>query len=75
MEQWKVKTSDGYQRTFSKFQGAKRDYGIICKSMEEEEDDSPDWVKMFYREDIQDKWKCMEDFTLAADHVEDEDDE
>lgn len=73
MEQWKVKTSTGYARTYSKLAGAQRDYGMICRSMESElDEDAPEWVKMFYRADIDEKWRCMEEFVLEE---EDEDED
>jgi hypothetical protein len=70
MEQWKVKTDSGYVRTYDLHQGAKRDYGKWCKVIEDEdedEDDSPSWVKMFYREDISDKWKMLQEFAIESD--------
>jgi len=75
MQQWKVKTSTGYRRTFSHLQGAKRDYGQWCKLMNnEDEEDTPNWVKMYYRDDIGEKWRCMEEFSLE-DIDEDEEEE
>lgn len=74
MEQWKVKTSTGYNRTYSAHQGAKRDYGKWCKLIDDEDqEDSPNWVKMFYRFDISEKWRCMEEFSLEDIDEEEED--
>lgn len=78
MEQWKVKTSKGWTRTFSKWDGAKRAYGMICNRMENDfDDDCPDWIKVYYRKDIDDKWRIFEEFSLEEedDDDEDEDDE
>ena len=76
MEQWKVKTSTGYNRTYSALQGAKRDYGKWCKLIEDEdEENTPNWVKMMYRDDITEKWRTMEEFSLEDADEEDEDEE
>jgi hypothetical protein len=76
MEQWKVKTSRGYARTYSKWEGAKRDYGMICNRMENDlNDDTPDWVKMFHRNDIDEKWRIMEEFVLEEEDDDEDEDE
>ena len=71
MEQWKVITGK-FRRTFSKFQGAKREYGIICREIERDEEGL---VQMFYREDLNSDWKCIEEFGYEDPNEEDEDED
>jgi hypothetical protein len=71
MEQWKV-TYGKFKRTFSKFMGAKREYGMICKEVEEEQSGL---VQMWYREDLSDDWKCIEEFGYDEDEEEEEEPE
>ena len=76
MEQWKVKTESGYVRTYALHQGAKRDYGKWCKRIEEDEEgEEPGWVKMYYREDLGEKWKLLEEFAIESEEDEDEDED
>ena len=71
MEQWKV-VSGKFKRTFSKFVGAKREYGMICREIEADQDGL---VQMLYRKDLTDPWKCMEEFGYDEEEEEEEQEE
>ena len=69
MEQWKV-ISGTYSRTFQKINGAKRQYGMICREIAEDEAES-NKVQMLYRPNLDDDWQVIEEYIDGEDPEED----
>ena len=71
MEQWKVTFKPdgdgGYKRIFTKEYGARRDYGMRCKDINEEEGGS---VSLLFRKDLKSEWEEVEVFTYDDEEEE-----
>ena len=72
-EQWKIESKpEKYKRTYTLFQGAKRDYGQWCKVIEKEEEGE---VEMYYRPNAKTQWTCIEEFSMGLDDDDEEEED
>jgi len=73
VEQWRV-TSEGYLKTFSNIEPAKRQFGKICAQIEADEEG---FVTLEYRPAATTKkaeeWLAVEEFELGMDDNEEDD--